>query len=107
MMKAWMAGPFLTPEDIGKSNIPETITVYSELFELYFDKEDRYDAFYDYYVYYHDSSMSYEEVDYLLSSFTKCAMCDQWCSGDELVDTTQMIGGGIGNVCNYCIGEIE
>lgn len=106
-MKDWMKGPFLTPGDIKFNNsTPETITVYPELFAAYFDEKDVYSAFHSYWVYYHSEVLSFADVDSLLQNFTRCVSCEEWFDRDELVDTNEMIGGGIGYVCEACASTL-
>lgn len=107
MLKEWMKGPFLGPEDI-KSNddTPDTITVYPELFARYFEDQDRYSAFHDYWINYQSDALSYDDVVDLLSNFTRCSSCEQWFDRDELLDTEEMIGGGVGYVCEDCAGTL-
>ena len=101
-MKEWMKGPFLTPADIPVITIPESLNKYNSLFAKHFKSLDINGALYDFYVKYYSTDMSYEDVDYILSSFKKCAVCDEWESSDDMEDTTQMVGGGIGDVCSHC-----
>lgn len=105
-MKDWMKGPFLTPADIPATIIPESLNVYSDLFKQHFKPEEINGAFYDFYTKYYTTDMSYSDVNYLLSSFKKCSVCEEWESSDDMEDTTQMIGGGVGDVCSYCVGEL-
>jgi hypothetical protein len=107
MMKEWMKGPFLTPADILPIPIPKSLNQYDELFAKHFKAEDINGAFYDFYVKYYSADMSYEDVDYLLSSFTRCAVCEEWESRDDMEDSTQMVGGGVGDVCAYCVGVLD
>lgn len=100
-MKAWMQGPFL---DITKyqTNEPEIITLYPELFEQLFSATSRYSAFDDYRTFYHNDTLSYLDVKVLLENFVQCECCDGWFDRDDLVDTEQMIGGGVGLQCEDC-----
>lgn len=82
-MKEWMRGPFLSPSDIN-SVVPKTITLFPELFEKLFAPEDRYDAFYVYYSYFHDSTLSYNDVEFLLENFKKHPYSGEWYSQDEV-----------------------
>lgn len=104
-MKDWMKGPFL---DVTKyiDNTPATITVYKELFDSLFQEADKYSAFHDYWIHYHSDALSYTDVTELLENFKQCSSCSQWFDSDELVDTEEMMGGGIGYVCEACASTL-
>lgn len=104
-MKNWMKGPFLDHTKY-ETTMSDTITLYPDLFQNLFDETSRYNAFYNYRVFYHTDSMSYEEVKYLLENFTQCNSCDEWFDQDELFDTEQIVGGGVGRVCEACIDTL-
>jgi hypothetical protein len=105
-MKDWMKGPFL---DISKykDTSPATITLYPELFEQLFNDKDKYSAFLDYHDFYHSGRLSYTNVKALLENFTRCESCEQWFDQDDLIDTEQMIGGGVGHVCEDCTNTLR
>jgi hypothetical protein len=100
-MKDWMKGPFLNTSSY-TSVKDETITVYPDLFTQLFKPEDRYSAFDSYHTHYYDSNMTVEKTKVLLENFNQCASCNEWFDRDDLVDTEQMIGGGVGDVCEAC-----
>jgi hypothetical protein len=105
-MKDWMKGPFLDPSKY-LTDTPETISVYSEVFESLFNVTDRYSAFHDYWINYHSDALSYDDVVDLLSNFTRCSSCEQWFDRDDLIDTEEMIGGGIGYACEACVDTLR
>jgi hypothetical protein len=105
-MKAWMQGPFLDITKYASDDIPTTITLYPDLFETLFDNTDRYNAFYNYRLFYHTDKMNYEEVKYLLENFKQCNSCVEWFDSNELIDTEELIGGGVGHVCEACLDTL-
>jgi hypothetical protein len=104
-MKDWMKGPFLNTSNY-TSVEDETITLYPDLFTQLFKPEDRYSAFDSYRNYYHDNNITTEKAKVLLENFSQCSSCDEWFDKDDLVDTEQMIGGGVGYACEACTGTL-
>jgi hypothetical protein len=105
MQKTWMSGPFLDISHYTES-VPKQITIYPELFEQLFNEQNRYSAFYDYFVFYHSSALTYTDAQAILENFTQCQCCEQWFDRDDLVDTEQMIGGGAGLQCEDCVSTL-
>jgi hypothetical protein len=105
MKKEWMNGPFL---DISHyvDNTPTTITIYPELFEQLFAPEDRYSAFYTYYTEYRSEMHTHKDVQDILENFTRCSSCEDWCDKDDLIDTEEMINGGVGYICASCVDSL-
>ena len=100
-MKAWMQGPFLDITKYQTSEL-EVITLYPELFQQLFQSESRYSAFDAYRTFYHTSDMSYHDAKVLLENFVRCECCEQWFNRDDLLDTEQVVGGGVGLQCEDC-----
>lgn len=100
-MKDWIKGPFLEVSRY-KDSTPAVITVHKAMFDVIFEEQDRYSAFLDYMDIYHSEALSISDVQDLLQNFQRCASCETWYDRDDLVDTEQMIGGGIGMVCPDC-----
>jgi hypothetical protein len=107
MLKEWMKGPFLGPENISSDNrVPSEIIYFPELFDLLFDVEDQYSAFVDFWTFYYTKDMTVKEAETILSNFSRCESCGAWFDTDELVDTETMIGGGVDYVCEDCANTL-
>ena len=50
-----------------------------------------------------ECEVSYEECKEL----KPCDICDKLCEIDDLFDTTQMINGGVGDVCEQCLEDYD
>ena len=107
MLKEWMKGPFLGPDDIVfNDKTPSEIIYFPELFDLLFDPENQYEAFVDFWTFYYTTDMTATEAQNILSNFTRCESCGSWFDADDLVDTETMVGGGVGYVCEDCAGTL-
>lgn len=42
-----------------------------------------------------------------IEEMKKCDRCEEWFKEEDLTDTEEMIGGGIGDLCDDCIRDCE
>lgn len=42
-----------------------------------------------------------------IEEMSRCDVCGEYCRFDDLVDTTEYAGGGIGDICPQCMEDCE
>jgi hypothetical protein len=53
----------------------------------------------------HYQSMSFKEILMGLDDYEICSQCREVTEKDFMVDTDESVGGGYGEVCDYCWGN--
>ena len=53
----------------------------------------------------HYQSMTFREILYGLDDYEICSQCREVTEKDFMVDTDESVGGGYGEVCDWCWGN--
>jgi hypothetical protein len=105
-MKEWMQGPFLDIAHILNATTAVKENPFPDLFERLFDQHNRESALYDFITFYYTESIPYSKAEVILQNFSQCSNCENWFDRDDLIDTEQIRGGGVGHVCEDCVNTL-